>query len=516
MALPVFIPPEIWIHTFKDPELSDDDLQSLCLTDRTFSHLARPLLFSHFQFRAYFSRADSHPAWEAGPEVLLPNENRVWAYLERLDFWLSDAIAPLVRTCEIETWDRRGWLPSDAPLTTSDDPDGLLGELIPRWERFSRLQGVTLSGLAIGANLLFKLSRMSTLRELRVNGCTVKTTEPFPLMLEGPQLSEVSFTGSKDAAQDMDMGLWTPFLDPRYLRKFKIGGILRSWNDGTPHRRFPLVTELSFTLPKKGQTLQDILAKFPAVQTLTITQAGIGYNVDDPTNSVLLHGLAAGCEAFTTSLKNLVLSTALGIRILPVLLPQATSLTHLTLNDGFTSSSQLLENLPRTLVPAILSLSVTLFEKRTPTIPPILERFPNVRELRVDLHRRLKAWERRQHSERPFTLALFNDILTSGVLSAEIGSLALRHSVSTNSANEVYPEIHVDAGVGAEELKILRDTFIGEYTKLTTVLLHGGGLYLTWHRDTSGYATEHLTDNRAEAGGAWNREFRRSINALVL
>ncbi|KAJ7061856.1 hypothetical protein C8F01DRAFT_1369299 [Mycena amicta] len=496
------VPPELWIETFKDPDLSCDDLQALCLTNRSFAHLARPFLFSDFRFRAYV--AESH----AGELVLLlPNAKVVRRNLQRLEFWLSDTIAPLVRTCEIETWNRRGRIPEDGPFitVTSDNRDGMLGPLIARLERFSGVQRLSFWGLEIGGDLLLKVSQMLSLHELKVEACTMKDVVPSssPRITDGPHISRVVFGGPRNGVQGMDMQPWTraPFLDPRYLRTLNTGCGFRSWFDNPQAVPvFPLVTELSIPIApsEQPQNFREILPKFPAVEVLEITGRS------DRAGSSLLQDISAGSQGLV-ALKELVLFAS--IDILPIFLsPVATtSLTHLTLDDRSTSAARLLEKLPQTPLSGVFSLAFTLSENGPPAVRPILTRFPNVRELRVDLHRRLYGTELARHSENPFALTLFNDIARSGVLSSDIVSIALRHSFSTGF--EFRTESPPQRQVGLDELALLRDAFISRYSKLTSLILHGGAFCVKWSRDTGGYVAEYMTNDVDEAGIIWDREY---------
>ncbi|KAJ7049538.1 hypothetical protein C8F01DRAFT_961536, partial [Mycena amicta] len=86
--------PEIWSETFT--HLPTHALQAISLTAHDFTLLARPFLFSSFSFHPY-ARVHAVPA----DRLLLPSPEKIPNYLERLHFWLSDDIAPLVRSCAV-------------------------------------------------------------------------------------------------------------------------------------------------------------------------------------------------------------------------------------------------------------------------------------------------------------------------------------------------------------------------------------------------------------------------------
>ncbi|KAJ7061826.1 hypothetical protein C8F01DRAFT_1138449 [Mycena amicta] len=503
------VPPELWIETFKDADLSFDDLQALCLTNRSFVHLARPLLFSHFRFRAYVSEPDANIPGEL--VLQLPNARLVQRNLERLEFWLSDTIAPLVRTCEIESWGRRGLSSLDGPFTPLDHPDGMLGPLVAQLERFSGLQHLILWGLRIGGDLLLKVSRMLSINELKVARCTVKAAVPSssPRITDGPRISRVVFHGRDYVPRDMDMdmGPWTPFLDPRYLRTLSMAGF-RSWSDAPQAVPiFPRITQLSITISynwrPQYQSFKEILPKFPAVEVLEITSRS------HPTESGILQHLSAGSQAMVASLKELVLFAP--IAFVPIFLSPTTSLTHLTLDHWSISASRLLASLPETPLPSVHSLAFAVLDSETPTVSPmdILARFPNVRELRVDLQRQLTGSELGRHFDNPFALTLFASIATSGVLSQEIASIALRHFFY--AGNGFRAEIPPQRPVKLDEIALLRDKFTG-YTKLASLILHGGAFYVKWSRDAGGYVAEYMTDDADEATMIWNGEYQSGFH----
>ncbi len=68
------------------------------LTCRSFrGQLSRPFIFASFHFYPYYIHDDA---------VLLPSPEEVERRLQRLDFWFSDEIAPLVREDHFFTRER--------------------------------------------------------------------------------------------------------------------------------------------------------------------------------------------------------------------------------------------------------------------------------------------------------------------------------------------------------------------------------------------------------------------------
>ncbi|KAJ7051612.1 hypothetical protein C8F01DRAFT_999211, partial [Mycena amicta] len=87
---------EIWLEIAN--ELYGRDVRMLSLTNRRIRELCKTLLFAHFDFRPY-QLPESYGTQRRQPR--LPDAAGVQRTRERLEFWSSDAIAPLVRTCKV-------------------------------------------------------------------------------------------------------------------------------------------------------------------------------------------------------------------------------------------------------------------------------------------------------------------------------------------------------------------------------------------------------------------------------
>ncbi|KAJ7111869.1 hypothetical protein C8R44DRAFT_985335 [Mycena epipterygia] len=79
---------ELWFHY-----LPRDTVKDVSFTHRRFARLSRPLRFTDFDFHPY----ELHG-------LRLPSADEVQRSLERLTFWCSDDIAPLVRACHVVPW----------------------------------------------------------------------------------------------------------------------------------------------------------------------------------------------------------------------------------------------------------------------------------------------------------------------------------------------------------------------------------------------------------------------------
>ncbi|KAJ7445660.1 hypothetical protein FB451DRAFT_976753, partial [Mycena latifolia] len=82
------LPVELWVEIFA--LLPRDAIPPLSLTCSTFRGILIPLLFTHFAFHTWT------PVAKGSPSVA-----EIDRYLERLDFFSSDEIGPLVRSCAI-------------------------------------------------------------------------------------------------------------------------------------------------------------------------------------------------------------------------------------------------------------------------------------------------------------------------------------------------------------------------------------------------------------------------------
>ncbi|KAJ7061629.1 hypothetical protein C8F01DRAFT_143708 [Mycena amicta] len=304
------IPPEIWSEIFS--ELDKNALQALCLSNRVFAQLARPHLFSSFCFRPH---ATAHfPV----PRRLLPSAAKAEQYLERLDFWLSVDIAPLVHSCTIVPIETKYY----GPFTESDNPNILMDAIVEGLARLSHLRNLSFFDVSLGDAMFATLSRMSSLRELCISSCqTALLRAVLPPSAGGPRISTITLRSSLTGSETNLIQPWLPFLDPRYLRAVSLDSH-RSWNQSRDMMRvFGGVVQLNLKVSSSPLALFSVLDRFPAVQNLEILTSNFGDGGDDSAK----HALAVGCRTFIGSLKMLKVSHG----FLPPLLPQALSLTHL-------------------------------------------------------------------------------------------------------------------------------------------------------------------------------------------
>ncbi|KAJ7327639.1 hypothetical protein DFH08DRAFT_1026787 [Mycena albidolilacea] len=163
------VPNELWLGIFRC--LPTNTLKDLSSTDTRFKGIFRPLLFTHFHLH---------------PFGISPESPEFTRALERLDFWCSYAVAPLVRSCSITPRGRMEASPASRYPLFSLFLERLgqftgLRELSARWAHLTQSDinlGVSRFSYRVtyggAAGLWVPLLRPECLREL-----TLQYTGPF-------------------------------------------------------------------------------------------------------------------------------------------------------------------------------------------------------------------------------------------------------------------------------------------------------------------------------------------------
>ncbi|KAJ7826205.1 hypothetical protein B0H14DRAFT_2817711 [Mycena olivaceomarginata] len=103
MSFDDLMPEELWIEILQD--LPKETLQNVALSHRTLGRISRPFLFVTFVFHPYavvsIPQNINRMRWPEADEPLLLSQEAQDRELERLNFWSSAEIAPLVRTCRL-------------------------------------------------------------------------------------------------------------------------------------------------------------------------------------------------------------------------------------------------------------------------------------------------------------------------------------------------------------------------------------------------------------------------------
>ncbi|KAJ7061631.1 hypothetical protein C8F01DRAFT_1137972 [Mycena amicta] len=466
------IPPEIWSEVFG--EVDKKALQALRLSNQAFAQLARPHLFSSFIFHPHACGSDV-----PGPR-LLPSAEKAEQYLNRLEFWLSDDIAPLVRSCTMRPWmfDELYY----GPFAESDHSDMLMEAIAEGLGRFPRLRIISCFQLSLGDAIFATLTRMSSLRELRIIACDAVISRPLFLPVTGgPMISTISLRGSMTHPMPDLITPWMPFLDPRYLRAINLDANLDSWSerpDAVPV--FTAVTELRLTITEFPQNLSSILHKFPAVEYFEFGQ----WEPDDLTDSVT-HGLAVGCQPFIGSLKTLSVTH----HLLPILLPQASSLTELIVESmDYGARDKLTTAFACPPIPTLVSLRIDLNDLDLRTLLSMLKPFPGLQQLFVEVYRSITADDGMGPEPPNLTISqLFSEIVTTSALPAGITEFSFTYRLYYHQILKPPPH--------PVDVVSLRDAFLARYQALASLLLDAGDFLINWERDQEGYIVEYAADD---------------------
>ncbi|KAJ6518285.1 hypothetical protein C8R47DRAFT_1312714 [Mycena vitilis] len=246
------VPDELWLETFTS--MSHETLRSVSLTHHDFCRITRPLLFTHFDFHPYAAGTNS--------ALLLPPAVEVAKALDCLEFWSSDEIAPLVRSCDVTPM-------SQGPFYEKPtEPYVLLDAFFERILRFTGLQRLTTSWVEFSSMAMSNLCRMPSLTNLYIERCRAERGEPEPV----PQaLSLSSFSIHHGLRRNDGLSHWVPSLHPQHLRELDLSCNPCVFGDIETIPTFPLVHRLSMAMNLATMVRnRAIMAKFPAVRVFTM------------------------------------------------------------------------------------------------------------------------------------------------------------------------------------------------------------------------------------------------------
>ncbi|KAJ7644746.1 hypothetical protein FB45DRAFT_1116466 [Roridomyces roridus] len=263
------VPTEIWLEIFG--HLPRSSLKQTSLTQREFKIPSRTLLFDHFRLQPYASHYARSGAVPHTPAVVQRN-------LERLDFWSSAEIAPLVREYSIAVEQI-----TDLPAKTDTSPFVVLAAFFDRFERLTGLKKLSAQGVHFSQTGVIGLCRSSVLVDLEVKHCYIMPGERIDTTGLQLRLSRFRYShpwsGTRPNPADVEKpDLWIPLLHPEHLR------VLHVWVD--PQLKvmsetmalgptFPHVHKL-ITSVDPGTLARNRLAwdKFPGVRTLDLMAWG--------------------------------------------------------------------------------------------------------------------------------------------------------------------------------------------------------------------------------------------------
>ncbi|KAJ7096095.1 hypothetical protein C8R44DRAFT_989397 [Mycena epipterygia] len=351
------VPNELWLEMLKNvSEYDRSTVQNFSLTCRTFRGVSRPRLFADLRFTPYC--LSDH-------RVLLPSPTEVDRRLERLNFWCSAEIAPLVRYCDItarKSWEHRN---SSEWSFSTDSPYILLDALFERLLHFTGLQRLDASSVHFTQARVDTLCRLPILSELGVYWCTVA---PGECIVPAPQALRVSdFCLVSDDKLEYGDNYWIPLLHPDHLRALRA-----EFNPRTVQAipSFTNVHRLSVTmdLPTPAQNLV-ILSKFPAVRVLELGGKGL-----------LTDALALRPREQASAVFPLLREYSGPYQPLPLFLP-LTTLTHLIIPRC--SPQDFITRVQGIQDPNITLFYVEFNKFDNPTFNTIMELLPRLTELLI-------------------------------------------------------------------------------------------------------------------------------------
>ncbi|KAJ7111865.1 hypothetical protein C8R44DRAFT_985332 [Mycena epipterygia] len=271
------VPNELWFEIFH--YLPRDTVKDVSFTHRRFARLSRPLRFTDFDFHPY----ELHG-------LRLPSADEVQRSLERLTFWCSDDIAPLVRACHVVPWmENVGPVGSFSP---TDTPYVLLSAFFERLPCFTRLQRLYCWGVHFTRIGMANLCRLP-LAHLRISNCRVAAGETIEPASQPLRLS--SFLLHNDINSEDELDHWIALLHPECLRELDLMCNPRLFNEAIAALpSFPHVRKLAAKIWLSTGTL----SKFPALEVL---DNGPVISHDPPLQSTLLPVL----KEYTGSHENL-------------------------------------------------------------------------------------------------------------------------------------------------------------------------------------------------------------------
>ncbi|KAJ7245320.1 hypothetical protein C8J57DRAFT_1524452 [Mycena rebaudengoi] len=261
------VPPEILLQIFANIT-PHTELAPLHLVSHRFHRLCVPLTYSSFTLHP-FGKA-IFPVRRERLDILLPETQRVEEALDRLQFWASATVAPLVRECHVTPWDL-----SDSPTLTFSVADASIildtfFQLLPRFEGLTLLHCFHVD---FTDAMLRQLRALPTLRDLDIHECSLTGSSNINLPIASLYFSSLRSTVVEGIEH------WLPALSPLHLQTLDISpthvtNIFLRDILASPST-FPILHTLH--LQVDSTLLPDIfsiISNFPAVENLLIGSFG--------------------------------------------------------------------------------------------------------------------------------------------------------------------------------------------------------------------------------------------------
>ncbi|KAF7344702.1 L-aminoadipate-semialdehyde dehydrogenase [Mycena venus] len=463
------VPNELWLEIFSD--LSPDALKDVSVTNRTFCHTTRRLLFAHFDFHPYAIGPHSAP--------ILPSDLDVARYLERLDFWTSDEIAPFVCSCTITPTRRAS--PFDT-VKVSPGPYVLLEPFFERIVRFTGLQRLMAKHAHFNAVALGNLRRMPSLTHLQIDHFEITAGESMDFILQ--PLSLTRFSVSHNVTREDGLEHWIPLLNPEHLRELNIMCNLRILGESTDAIPiFPRLQKLSLflNLATMSRNLAT-MSKFPGVRVVTIEGWG---EVDSWPDLHTQQGVFPLLTEYIGTYK-----------ILPLFFHRAT-LTRITITGA--TPEILIARLQGLRTPLNITAVTASFHRfdgnfgsfDTAVLSTLFDVLPRLTEFCLRITLELED-DDLEDDANPIATSFFEALAHTPVLPPTLQRLALSWEFE-------YHDLECEPTVNdPPDLPRLRDVLTERCPRLQSLWLDGHDFLLQWRKAIDGICVEASADNAAE------------------
>ncbi|KAJ7050677.1 hypothetical protein C8F01DRAFT_1034884, partial [Mycena amicta] len=198
----VYLSDEVWLEILKT--LPKASYPNLSLTNRQLHNIVLPTLFAHFSFHPYAVRDG---------QLLLPPSAAVDEAMDRLNFWASDRIAGLVRSCTISK------ARDDAGYTKENRPYILHNAFFEKLALFTGLKRLTASSIHFTAPDIALLAGVSGLESFSTSCCVVPLAQNMTRAKKKWSLPSFTFTALGFEEDGQELAFWLSLLNPTHLTR---------------------------------------------------------------------------------------------------------------------------------------------------------------------------------------------------------------------------------------------------------------------------------------------------------
>jgi len=208
-----FLPPEVWLEVFAQADLEIADIANVRLTCISFAVLGKARAFSSFHFAPFILVANlTH---YRRPFI----KEHATKSVQRLEYWASDDIAPLVRHCKV---DPLYFSKEVEPLVDERDGTCLIDIFFQTLPRLFNLHRLECIHLPFCNNALNQLCQLKKLRTLEVMDCTVTASVPPQPALKVNHILFSSYCAVYGSVEERGSVGWLDILHPDPIRRICI------------------------------------------------------------------------------------------------------------------------------------------------------------------------------------------------------------------------------------------------------------------------------------------------------